>query len=324
MYLMGEGVEQDDKQAAFWYEKAAAKGSEPARRNLANLRKVESDSDNKVGEILPGEQQADNEEKPEQEKKSRFAFIKNIFSKDKDKEQEQDSSTAAEAGSQPEDTTDEAVTEQVNAEPEEEHKSFFGRLFGKDKEEEKEQAEAADEQEDQTITPEQEKEVSEFIKSQDDDKQVQTDTNSAKNDYDKGLKYQYGEGVQKDNSTAFQLFMSSARQGYAPAQYKLGTAYAYGEGVDKDEYEAARWYNRAARQGYAIAQRNLGVMYLNGEGVEKSKPMAMAWYSILADAGNVMDIRRRDMLDEELSPQEKEEARQFKDQIIADINMNKK
>jgi hypothetical protein len=39
--------------------------------------------------------------------------------------------------------------------------------------------------------------------------------------------------------------------------------------------------------------------------------MAMAWYSILAEAGNPMDVRRRDMLSGELTETEREQAQQL-------------
>ena len=68
------------------------------------------------------------------------------------------------------------------------------------------------------------------------------------------------------------------------------------------------WYKKAAKKGYALAQRNLGVMYINGDGVEQNKPLAFAWHSILADSGNVMDVHRRDSLQQQLSEAELEEA----------------
>ena len=142
-------------------------------------------------------------------------------------------------------------------------------------------------------------------------------------DYERGLAYAFGEGVTKDLKTAFEYFKSAAEKNHAPAQYKLGVAYAYAEGVDMDKSQAIYWYQKAAFQGHTIAQRNLGVMYENGEGVIQDKAMALAWFSILADSGNIMDIRRKDALANELSSAEVEAADEIKKDLLANINSNR-
>ena len=52
---------------------------------------------------------------------------------------------------------------------------------------------------------------------------------------------------------------AQAEQGDATAQYNLGVCYANGKGVEKDAEEAVKWYHKAAEQGNARAQYNLGV-----------------------------------------------------------------
>ena len=143
---------------------------------------------------------------------------------------------------------------------------------------------------------------------------------SAVSDYETGNAYSFGDGVSKDNAEAFKWYLKSAQQGYAPAQYKVGSSYAYGDGVEKNPMEATSWYRQAAQQGYTLAQRNLAMMYLGGTGIKQDKALALAWYSVLADKGNVMDIRRRDMLENELSESERERARDLKQNIITYIN----
>ena len=61
----------------------------------------------------------------------------------------------------------------------------------------------------------------------------------------------------------------SAEQGDADAQYNLGVMYANGQGVEEDNEEAARLIGLAAEQGHVNAQFYLGVMYANGQGVEE-------------------------------------------------------
>ena len=53
------------------------------------------------------------------------------------------------------------------------------------------------------------------------------------------------------------------------SQFQLGVSYCTGRGVEKDLGEAARWYEAAAASGHALAQHNLGIMLTKGMGVEQ-------------------------------------------------------
>ena len=55
----------------------------------------------------------------------------------------------------------------------------------------------------------------------------------------------------------------------AQHQYNVGVSYENGDGVDKNMTEAVRYYRLAADQGYADAQYKLGVCYFSGDGVKK-------------------------------------------------------
>ncbi|MGN0884524.1 MAG: caspase family protein [Candidatus Spyradosoma sp.] len=78
---------------------------------------------------------------------------------------------------------------------------------------------------------------------------------------------------------------AAANRGEAWAQYNLGLCYKFGNGVEKDLREAVRWFRRAAEQGDAQAQFNLGACYANGEGVEEDLFEAWHWFSLAADQG---------------------------------------
>ena len=85
------------------------------------------------------------------------------------------------------------------------------------------------------------------------DNAVEADAN-----YRRGLQYDKGDGVPKDEGEGAKWFRKSAEQGHAPAQYSLAVKYKFGRGVPKDDGEAAKWFKKAAEQGYAGAQYNLG------------------------------------------------------------------
>jgi TPR repeat protein len=100
-----------------------------------------------------------------------------------------------------------------------------------------------------------------------------------------GVCYSDGEGVIKDAGEAVKWYRKAAEQGHASAQFNLGLCYSDGDGMDKDQVEAVKWYRKAAEQGFADAQGNLGVCYANGEGVAKNHTEAVKWWRKAAEQG---------------------------------------
>ena len=76
-------------------------------------------------------------------------------------------------------------------------------------------------------------------------------------------------------------------QGLAKAQYNLGIMYYHGRGMDVNYKKAFEWYEKAAEQGHAPSQFNLGVMYYHGQAVDQDDSMAMRWYAKAAAQGDV-------------------------------------
>jgi hypothetical protein len=100
-----------------------------------------------------------------------------------------------------------------------------------------------------------------------------------------GLAYANGTIVARDPAAAVVWFRKAAEQGHAGAQYNLGYAYEHGEGVDKNPREAAAWYRKAAEQNHAAAQTSLGLAYYNGNGVGRDFAEAVAWWRRAAALG---------------------------------------
>jgi TPR repeat protein len=71
----------------------------------------------------------------------------------------------------------------------------------------------------------------------------------------------------------------AARQGDAGSQFQLGMMYTLGKGVEKDEAEAARLYAQAAERGLADARCALGYCYYMGKGAEKDEAKAVLLYA---------------------------------------------
>ena len=82
-------------------------------------------------------------------------------------------------------------------------------------------------------------------------------------------------------------------------QYNIGLMYAGGFGVNQDYKEAVRWYQMAAEKGYAPAQIELGVMYAEGWGVSQNYISAYMWFDLAAvqstdeKQSKAIELRRR-------------------------------
>ena len=72
----------------------------------------------------------------------------------------------------------------------------------------------------------------------------------------------------QDYEEAVKWYRKAAEQGYASAQYNLGVCYYNGKGVEQDYEEVVKWYRKAAEQGHPRAQYHL--KKLRDEKIEKT------------------------------------------------------
>lgn len=70
----------------------------------------------------------------------------------------------------------------------------------------------------------------------------------------------------KQHHKAFLLFTQASERGHALAQFNLGLCFESGKGVDKDLVRAAECYKTAAAQGQTGAMFNLALFYMEGLG----------------------------------------------------------
>jgi TPR repeat protein len=101
--------------------------------------------------------------------------------------------------------------------------------------------------------------------------------------FELGLKYHEGQGVEQDYIVALHWFRMAADQGDADSQFNLGVMYEKGRGVPPNYEEAMRWYQKAALHDYAPAEYNLAVMFDKARGVPLDFAEAMRWYRKSAD-----------------------------------------
>jgi TPR repeat protein len=102
------------------------------------------------------------------------------------------------------------------------------------------------------------------------------------NDFQEGLDAIYETNYEK----ALEKLMPLAEQGHSAAQYNIGVMYEWGNGVQKDNFSALKWYKRSAELSHKDAQNNLGAMYSKGEGTDADLVEALKWFIISAENGS--------------------------------------
>jgi len=103
---------------------------------------------------------------------------------------------------------------------------------------------------------------------------------SSTDDIDKG----YQAYKNKDYVSAYKHWKISADAGDSISQYNMGLLYYFGNGVEKNLRTAFNYCKKSAEQGLPRAQNNLAHMYSDGLGVKQNYILSYKW-SYLAYAG---------------------------------------
>lgn len=111
----------------------------------------------------------------------------------------------------------------------------------------------------------------------------------AKAQFNVGLIYANGLGVQKDTQKAQTWFEKAAKQGNGVAQYNLAQMYHKEGKKDVHAYEKAKyWYEKSIEAGIKESYNNLGMLYLQGNGVEKNEQKAFLLFQKGAEHGDAL------------------------------------
>lgn len=103
---------------------------------------------------------------------------------------------------------------------------------------------------------------------------IGSDDKENKSSYDAALMmladiYYRSQGVEVNDSLAFEYHRKAAESGVVEAYYMLGEHYKYGYGVGQDQNLSVFWYRKAAEKGYHNAIERLddmGTDYIEAEG----------------------------------------------------------
>ena len=84
---------------------------------------------------------------------------------------------------------------------------------------------------------------------------------------------------------ALKYWKPLAEQGNAEAQFNVGLMYYEGDGVEQDYAEAAKWFSKASEKGHPVAQFSLGVLYIEGHEGWEDYVQALMWFMLAARRG---------------------------------------
>jgi len=102
--------------------------------------------------------------------------------------------------------------------------------------------------------------------------------------YQAGIMYLKGKGVEMNGGKARSWIGKAAEQGERKAITRMGILYYKGEGGAKDYARALKQFNAVSNDS-VLAQYYLGEIYASGKGVDKNYTTAVAWYKKAADGG---------------------------------------
>lgn len=103
--------------------------------------------------------------------------------------------------------------------------------------------------------------------------------------FEQAVRFELGQGVDRDYAKAFELYSLSASMGNVSAECAVADMYMSGRGVDRDPSKGLETFLSAAGKGSGKAMLNIGMIYLVGAGVEPDKSKALEWLLRSAEAG---------------------------------------
>ena len=104
--------------------------------------------------------------------------------------------------------------------------------------------------------------------------------------YNLGILYMKGLGVEKNEKTAFIWYKRAAANGNTDAMYNLGMMYNQGRVIYRSPKDAVKWWKKSAELGNIEAQFNLGVVYAYGRSLKQDTNEAIKWWKKSAAQGN--------------------------------------
>lgn len=145
-----------------------------------------------------------------------------------------------------------------------------------------------------------------------------------KSQFDLGMIYHSGSGVQQDYKKAVEWYEKAAAAGDAESEYNLCMIHIGGQLGSRDYEKGFKYCESAAFKGHALALWKLSMMYSAGVGAPKDPAAAYAFLCLSAANGNDRVIKSRDKMLKKLSEEQVRQAQKMIVDISKKIEENKK
>tara|TARA_B100001996_G_C18621017_1_gene577725 strand:+ start:614 stop:1198 length:585 start_codon:yes stop_codon:yes gene_type:complete len=129
--------------------------------------------------------------------------------------------------------------------------------------------------------------------------------------YNLGLMYKDGVGVDKDINEALGWFILGSENGHMLSKYALGLLYYHGKGTSINFNKAMNLFLDASFMGHPASQINVGNMYYFGQGVSKNYPKAHMWWSFAKEKGVEAAFNNLTMIENKMSESQILEAQKL-------------
>jgi TPR repeat protein len=86
--------------------------------------------------------------------------------------------------------------------------------------------------------------------------------------------------IKGEHREAYRVFKRLAKRDHAKAQYQLGMLYLFGKGVEQDSIQGISWLKEAANNGSYGAANELGQIYVSGKGVAIDEKEGVKWLEL--------------------------------------------
>lgn len=113
------------------------------------------------------------------------------------------------------------------------------------------------------------------------------DAGDSYGEWNLGMLYMSGNGVEKDFDKGLSLLNKAADDGCVPAMFELARRYRRGDGVKQEGSKVVKWYKKAVDAGDIAALFNLGEVYEAGDVVPQDIDKAIHYFKLAAEQGNV-------------------------------------
>ncbi|BET21475.1 hypothetical protein RGT18_10630 [Solobacterium moorei] len=104
--------------------------------------------------------------------------------------------------------------------------------------------------------------------------------------YNIACMYYFGDGVEKNDTLAFEWYKKAAQHQDPEAANRVGVMLENGIGCSADAEQAYRYYVQSADLGSLSGMANLSLCMLEGKGCEKDIPKGLLWMDKASVKGN--------------------------------------